>query len=227
MLGLLFYGQLLAVLIWRGPNRYSSACTLVAVAIHGALMILLLSRRIMCPSCLLTAAGACAMLAIQCALEPRTWRRAALIWPMAAAVMLAGRFALKAPYVRLREQRRQVMVRQQFELALEREAREPPVAAGCVRILVYWEPTCPSCRALEAKVMPVIRREMGSRLEVVHRRPWNGIMTPTLIIRGRERTQFVGLPTVAQLREAITVARGRHVQSRVTSRASRVGTSRS
>ena len=55
---------LLAVLIWRGPTRYTSACTLVAVAVHASLMLLLLSQRLVCPSCLLTAAGAGAMLAI-------------------------------------------------------------------------------------------------------------------------------------------------------------------
>jgi hypothetical protein len=191
VLGVAFYTQLMTVLVLRGSPRYVSSCILLAAGVHLVLTALLLSFRVLCPPCLLTAAGALAMMGASLAMDPKNFRRAAVILPAAMVLTAIALYALSALDSKERIK--------QIRIALDREAKEPPVPVGRVRLLVYFRPTCHFCRELDANVMPLIR----------YRTPWKGLRTPTLLVRGQRRTHIVGLPTVDELREAISFAQGR------------------
>jgi hypothetical protein len=200
-LGVLFYSHLMAVLIWRGSSRYVSWCVITAATIHILLLALLLSRRLLCPSCLLTAVGAFAMLGLSLVMDESNLRRAVLAVPLVLALSLAGRSLLWRVMPN-----REVMRQRQVRIALDREEREPPVSAGRVRLLVYFRPTCPHCRELDEKIIPVIRREFRSTVDIEYRHAWKGLVTPTVIVRGQHRTHLVGVRSADALRQAIRFA---------------------
>jgi glutaredoxin len=205
-LGVLFYGHLLVVLTWKGPTRYVFCCTALAAGIHTVLIALLIHRQLVCPPCLLTTAGAFTMLGLSLAIDRRNFRRAAIILPVAMVVAVGGRMLLyrivPSP---------DVIRQRQIQIALQREEREPPVPVGRVRLLVYARPGCHYCKELDERVMPAIRHEFGSSLQIDYRPAWKKLITPTLVIRGERRTHFAGLPTLDALRKAIHFAQGKGV----------------
>jgi hypothetical protein len=203
VLGVAFYTHLMTVLVLKGSPRYIFSCAMLAAGVHLVLMALLLSRRLLCPPCLLTTAGALAMMGLSLAMDRANVRRA-------AGILLAAMVLTAIVWRPLSALDPKAIVRQrQLRIALAREEMEPPVPAGRVRLLVYSRPTCALCQELDAKVMPIIRRKHHATLDVQYRTPWKGLLSPTLIIRGQRRTSIVGLPTVERLEDAIQFAQGK------------------
>jgi hypothetical protein len=203
LLGVLFYTHLLLVMPARRARAYVVSGAFFASGVHLILVAILLRRHLVCPACYLTAAGAFAMAGLLLATEPSHRRRAFVIIPLAALLTVIARPLFRPASAA------EVAQRKQIQLALDREASEPPVTAGKVRLLIYSRPTCVRCQVLDERILPGIRRELGDMLEIRYRPAWKGLRTPMLVVRGETRTHLVGLPTTEMLREAIGTCRAR------------------
>lgn len=196
-LGVLFYAHLLFVLMMPRARPYFSVCVLFAAGVHLALVALLVRRHIVCPACYLTAAGAFVMAGLSMGMQRRNLRRALIIVPIAATLTVIARPLF--PIAGTADITRQKQIR----LALAREEAEPAVAAGRTRMIIYSRPACSLCQELRTELLPEIRREFGPTLDIEYRPAWEGLRTPTLIVRGKRRTHLVGLPSLDTLRQAI------------------------
>jgi hypothetical protein len=203
-IGIVFYTQLLAVMLVKGPTRYVCRCILGAVGAHLVLVMLLYFARIACPPCLLTAAGAGLMLSIACIRRSELRRQAAVMVPGLVLPLWLVFHGLGPAFWGVDQA--VLAKRQALSDALERAQEGPPVPMGRIRLVIYHRVGCHLCRDFEEHVLPVIKKEYPRVLDIRYTPAWVGLPSPTVVVIGTKTTQFPTLPSVADLRHAITSA---------------------
>lgn len=196
MVGSLYYSALLTLGILAGRGRLFDAGVLVAASTHLALLGVLAAHRVLCPPCLLAAAGALAAGAGVLRRDPQGY-------PRAAAIMLVTLLSANSVLAWLQQQR----VADDQELAREFAGvvltENEGAAAQRPRVVAYTHPQCPPCRALNETHLPGLRSEFGRRVEVVERRPQRGLPVPLVIVKGRSSSLFLAPPEGEALRQAV------------------------
>jgi uncharacterized membrane protein len=174
---------------------------LVAAGVHVMLLLLLFRNRILCPACLVTAAGALVACGALLAGERTHLRRAVVVIPLMAALTFGGTRVLRA--------RSQTDFLRQGKIAAytvfeERRA----VPAGRAILVVYVRPTCHVCTDFKQQVLAALGNEFQGRITIEERRAWKGLATPTTVVLGSQNSLFIGYEGVVALRQAVRAACG-------------------
>ncbi len=182
--GLAGYVALLAVSLWKGPNRLLFAGVFFAFGVH-ALLVVRMSQDRWCWICAAAAVNSAFLAGLAVALERSNLKLAGFALPWSAAVLLlVPRSA--APQVHVTQ------------------AREG------IRLVVLERPGCDYCRELRERVLPRLAREFGERVEIRFRSADDvpGVTrTPTLILTKRSQARVIdGLPSYEMLRDAVARA---------------------
>jgi hypothetical protein len=85
-------------------------------------------------------------------------------------------------------------------------ASERALRPGTATLLVFTRAGCRYCEEFDEEVLPVLVREFGDALVVERRAAPAGLPSPTIIVGGRERSVFPGLPPTSELRQAVVLA---------------------
>lgn len=190
--GFALYAGMLAAALARGPSPAVFGSALFAAGVHAVLAAHLWVSELGCALCAATAVGASLLAGLSVACDRANLARAAAILPWAALTALAA-------------------------VGWPRAAAAAPAAEGAgARLTIFTQPDCPYCERLRDEVMPGLEKEFGPRLRVVWR-PAADLpairRVPTLVVaperNGRGGRVFEGLPTAADLRQAIRDAEGR------------------
>jgi hypothetical protein len=199
--GAVYYAALLALGGIFGPSRFLFGGVLVAAAAHAALLLLIIQRGMFCAPCVVTGLAAIAAATLSFVVDPVNLARAGILLPVGAigahlALFWAG--GIMAPSLASAE----------GGITEVRRGESQPPRAGVARVTVYSRRGCPYCIELEEKILPVLRREFGNRLDLHLEDAAAGMPTPTIVIAGAKGVVFPGLPPVKELRAAILDAIG-------------------
>ncbi|MGV3724022.1 MAG: hypothetical protein ACO1SX_24280 [Actinomycetota bacterium] len=211
LIGLIFYAGLAGASFWLlrrapeagGPSlpRALAVPALLAAGVHLTLVALLAKTRLLCPSCLITAAGAftAAALVVSSGVVKLRWSM------LAVSLMAVSTYGgLKA----MKGNANQVAVRQ-GHLARQVLAREAPPANGSARLVVFVHPTCHVCERFKKEVLSPLRKELASGQLAIEERPaWTGMATPTSVVLGKQSALLVGFKELPVVRQAVEAARG-------------------
>ena len=211
LIGLVFYTALLGLSLWilrrsspereAGLPRALAVPVLLATGAHLTLVALLAKNRLMCPSCLLTAAGAFAASAV--VVGSRTWnlRWATLMVAAMASVTFVGLKSLKGD-------KNKVALRQGY-LAEQLLLKEAKPSQGTARLVVFAHPTCHVCKRFTGQVLTPLRKQYpGDQLRIEERLAWKGMATPTSVVLGKQTALLVGFRDLTAVRSAVEAARG-------------------
>ena len=204
VVGVLYYGLLLAVSIVAGPNVVVYSGVALAAGVHGGLLAILIQSKLLCAPCIATALAAAAALAFAVIAEPANVVRSSLILPGAALAVQSWVLVTGAvPAV--------TETKASASRVAQEELSAVPVEPGKARMVIYTRPDCGYCIELERDIMPSLQSGFGSRLAVERRSAESlpGIPTPTIILTGSdERRMFPGLPPREDLERAIRKVMG-------------------
>jgi hypothetical protein len=215
--GVGYYGLLLltAIALERGGSKHTTSVgslylrfgVLIAAGVHLALLVLLVRNRILCPPCLVTAAGALTAATAALLQDRRYLPRAAMLLGAVVVVTYAGTKVLRqysgSTYARQAIKAARAI---QAERALLAEQGRPP--KGHARMVVYVWPPCQVCRRFKAEVVVPLRKEFRGQLTVEERTVWKGMARPTVIVLGQKNTRFLGATPIGTVRGAIRLACG-------------------
>lgn len=184
MAGLAGYLALLAVALWKGPNRLLFAGVFFAFGVHALLVVRMTQDR-WCWICAAAAANSLLLAALAIVQDRANLKLAGFALPWSAAVLL-------------------IVPRSATPQVHVAEAREG------VRLVVLERAGCDYCRELRARVLPRLEREFGDRIEIRFRSADDvpGVTrTPTLILTKRSQARVIdGLPPYEMLRDAVARA---------------------
>jgi hypothetical protein len=210
-IGTAYYGLLVVAAL---TGRYSGSKTasligarcvrggmLIAGGVQLTLVAMLFRNRILCPMCLLTAAGALISASAVLALDRRHLTRSVALL-CATAVLTYGGVKILRHYAETADEREAMRA----ERILLREQALPP--RGHARMVVYEWPTCHACQAFRAQVLPAICQEFRGQLTLEERTAWKGMSVPTVIVLGRKNTHLVGYYPTVIVRKAVRLACG-------------------
>jgi hypothetical protein len=174
---------------------------LVATGAHLVLLLLLLHNRILCPPCLVTAAGAITACGALLAQDRSSLRRAVLIVPLAGIATFGGtRF--------LRNRSQSDFLRQGKIAAYSVFEERRAVPEGRAILVIYVRPTCHVCAEFKQQVVSAIRKEFPGQITIEERNAWKGLATPTTVVLGKRNSLFIGYEEVGGMRQAVRVACG-------------------
>ncbi|MCC2668541.1 MAG: hypothetical protein K0Q72_1012 [Armatimonadetes bacterium] len=174
---------------------------LAATGVHVMLLGLLLKNRILCPACLVTAAGALVAFGALLAGDRANLRRAMIVVPLMAAVTFGGtRF--------LRGRSQSDFLRQGKIAAYTVFEEKRAVPRGQAVLVVYVRPTCHVCSEFKQQVLAALGKEFPGQVTIEERRAWKGLATPTTVVLGNRNSLFIGYEDVAGLRQAVRIACG-------------------
>jgi len=180
--GLAGYLGLLAIALWRGPNRLVYAGAFLAFGMH-ALLIFRMAQDRWCTICFLAAANSLLLAILAIACDRTNLKVAAWALPWSASLLVVYPRSVSPVVV--------------------------PESAH-VRITVLERENCSYCRELREDRIPRLEREFGDRIEVNFRPAdeFPGVSkTPTLIVTRRKHSRVIeGLPPYDLLRGAIAQA---------------------
>lgn len=201
LIGLAYYGALLALLWAKGASRPAIAAIQAAVGVHVALVSVLVSRGIFCPPCALTAAAALAAFGFAM-MASRANRRLALTVVPVAAVLAT----LAVGAVRTVAERKHARA---LDEAVAHAVEGPVPSSREARIVVYFRTGCHVCREFDEDVLPQLVEAFGDSIAVEHVPAGEGLKTPTIVVIGkRTPILFEGLPSTAEIVRSIHDAIG-------------------
>lgn len=204
VVGVLYYGLLLAVSLVTGPNVFVYSGIALATGVHGGLLAILIQSKLFCAPCIATALSAAAALVFAVIAEPANAFRSSFIIPGAALAVQSWVLVTGAlPAI--------TETRASASRVAQEELSAAPVEPGRARMVIYTRADCGYCMQLERDIMPGIVSDFGARLAVERRSAESlpGIPTPTIILTGSdERRMFPGLPPREELERAIRKVMG-------------------
>ena len=174
---------------------------LVAAGVHLMLLGLLFRNRILCPACVVTAAGALTACGALLTQDRSYLRRAMIVVPLMAALTFGGTRVLRARSQSDFLRQGKIAAYTVFE---ERRA----VPEGNAVLVVYVRPTCHVCADFKRQVLSALGHEFPGQITIEERRAWKGLATPTTVVLGRRNSLFIGYEEVSGLRQAVRVACG-------------------
>lgn len=193
-IGVAFYATLAAETARAGLSRWTRSGFLAASGAHLGLLSLLAWEHIFCGRCLLTAAAALTGGLVSLAVRPRSGRWAAI--KVAAALL-----ATFGTIMTVRHLQRQAP-------QLPGDQAPAPVPTGHVRLVLYEREGCKHCLQFDEQILPRLKEEFGTTMEIEHRQPAIDMETPTIIVQGKGSREFVGLPEYESLESAIREMQG-------------------
>lgn len=200
VVGMAFYGLLLAASILLGPGALVGSGIALAVAAHGSLAGYMFVEGRTCLLCLAAAINAFVLFGLSLARDPDNLIRSVIVIPIGAlaiplALLLAG--GVPSP---------------SFLPEAVVSIRPDPAGSaipGQVRIVVFEQKDCPYCEELRDRLAPAITSEFGSNVGWSFRKASEmpGIRnTPTVVVlppHGKGGAVFEGLPTHQALAAAV------------------------
>lgn len=200
--GAVFYGLLFAVGMILGRSRLFFSGLLLAASAHAVLLILLYQRGVFCSPCFLVGGSVVLGAALSFWADADNLARGSVLLPVGAVLTHTAIFALGFF---------QPPGKVEALAALPEPTAEASVAPkpGTAKILVFTRSGCRYCDEFEDLVLPELLREFPGRLDVGREPAPASLPTPTIVISGKARTVFPGLPPIADLREAIVRAIGK------------------
>ncbi len=199
-IGIVFYLIVLSATVLSDSTPVAWALA-VAVGAHAVLASLLLTNRVICRNCLLTAAAAMLALTSAILIDPSHNAWALLAVPVAGLAALIGIGAAAASAAR----RGMQIAERLLAHALKENG---PVEAGKVKMIVLNKPGCHACDFLKASVLPELEREFAGAIEVEHRLAAPGTPAPTLLILGEKSLPFIGAAPAEAIAPTIRMALG-------------------
>jgi len=201
LIGLAYYGALLAVLLWKGPNRVAVVGIHAAIGVHATLVAVLVARGIFCPPCALTALAALAAGGLAARSSRDHFRLALKLVPAAAVLAALAIGGVRA----LAQERHHAAI----GLAVRLATATPVSPDREVRLVVYYRTGCHVCREFDEAVLPRLREEFGEAIEVEHVPAAPELSTPTIVVIGQTTPiLFEGLPSTTEIAQSIRDARG-------------------
>jgi hypothetical protein len=122
-------------------------------------------------------------------------------WPLAAGLLLSA--LLAGGILALLSQRLNYKLQRELTRAVELAREHGPVPAGQTELTYFKRAGCSHCAAFERDILPALRQEFGSQLQVVEAAAWSGIPTPTLVIRGRFEALLYLDPTREEVQQLV------------------------
>lgn len=200
LVGTVFYGALLAVLLVRRFAVLAGVALLSAASVHLVLLALLLSNGIVCLPCYVAGGAALVGAAATLLGMPRLRRTAIFLLPAMIAVTAAGIWAARGEATTYRRR-----VAQSYAIDAVEELGAP--AAGRVHLFHWKRPGCSACEMYESKVLPWILERHGSVLDVSSKTTEEeGVPTPIVVVFGKRCVFFPMIPLPSELELAIAVA---------------------
>jgi hypothetical protein len=193
-MGVAYYAVLVAIAGRGGLSRATKTGFLAASGVHVVLLTLLAQERLFCGGCI-TAGVAALIGGVASAVMPPRVGRWALAATVAAGLVTLGGFAAVLA----------IKAQDEARLVQELPADQRPEfnRAGHVRLVVFERDGCKHCVEFEEQVLPQLKAALGPALEIDRRPATLTMESPTIVVLGKGRRLFVGLPEYQDLENAI------------------------
>jgi hypothetical protein len=200
-LGVAYYSIILGAAVLLGPCTFAFSGATVAATVHAVLLFLLFQRGVLCPPCIVAGLAAIGGMTVSFFMDAGNIGRASVTLPIAAFASHLALFALGVVTPRIPPGDPPAAVREDLH-------QNPDPQAGRAKMVIYTRSGCSYCEELERDVLPRICRTYESTLAVERRAAPEGLPTPTIVVTGKVRTVFPGLPPEKALERAVALAVG-------------------